>query len=437
MELTIKQTAALDYLEDQTTNDILFGGGAGGAKSVLGCYWLTKCCLKYPGTRWVMGRAVLKTLKETTLNSFFWLCHKQGLRNKYHYVYNPQNSTIKFPPTESEILLKDLYLYPSDPEFDELGSLEITGAFIDEVNQITRKAWDITKSRIRYRLDEYGIVPKMLGTCNPAKNWVYGDFYKPFRDGWLSDEKKFVQALLSDNPFISDHYRANLLKLDENSKQRLLYGNWEYDDDPAALMSIDAIYNVFTNKPFTGEKYITVDVARFGSDTTTIIVWNGYHAYQVQRLIKKSTIWVSSAVRKEAELHNVKLSNIIADEDGVGGGVVDQLGCQGFVNNSKAVGVKSFGSNFNNLKSQCYYKLAELVNSGKISVTCDNEIRGLLVEELEQVKQHNMDKDTTKQVMPKDKVKELIGRSPDISDALMMRMYYEFVSQAERSFFAG
>jgi phage terminase large subunit len=36
-----------------------------------------------------------------------------------------------------------------------------------------------------------------------------------------------------------------------------------------------------------------------------------------------------------------------------------------------------------------------------------------------------MDKDGKKQVMPKDKVKEMIGRSPDFSDTLMMREWFE------------
>jgi hypothetical protein len=30
MELSIKQTSALDLLEDNLTNELLFGGGAGG-----------------------------------------------------------------------------------------------------------------------------------------------------------------------------------------------------------------------------------------------------------------------------------------------------------------------------------------------------------------------------------------------------------------------
>ena len=41
------------------------------------------------------------------------------------------------------------------------------------------------------------------------------------------------------------------------------------------------------------------------------------------------------------------------------------------------------------------------------------------------VKRTNIDKDSKLSILSKDKVKDLIGRSPDYSDALMMRMYYE------------
>jgi hypothetical protein len=34
--------------------------------------------------------------------------------------------------------------------------------------------------------------------------------------------------------------------------------------------------------------------------------------------------------------------------------------------------------------------------------------------------------DGKKEVLPKDKVKEVLGRSPDHSDAIMMRAWFEF-----------
>jgi hypothetical protein len=50
MKLNKKQTIALDYLEDNITEEVLFGGAAGPGKSLLGCYWQLKNRLKYPGS---------------------------------------------------------------------------------------------------------------------------------------------------------------------------------------------------------------------------------------------------------------------------------------------------------------------------------------------------------------------------------------------------
>ena len=153
------------------------------------------------------------------------------LQNQFNY--NSQNSTINFT-NGSQILLKDLFLYPSDPNFDSLGSLEITGAFIDECNQIVHKAWQIVLSRCRYKLKEFGLTPKILGTCNPAKNWTYKEFYNPNKNNTLPNNRKFIQALPTDNDNLPQSYLDSLLSLDKVSKERLYFGNWEYDDDPSA-----------------------------------------------------------------------------------------------------------------------------------------------------------------------------------------------------------
>lgn len=431
MELSLKQTEALDYLEDKVTNELLFGGGAGGGKSALGCYFQLKQRMRYPQTRGLIGRASLKTIKETTLVTAFEIAHMQGLRSGQHYKYNGQSNQIEFK-NGSVILLKDLFAYPSDPNFDELGSLEITDAFIDEANQTVEKAKNIVKSRIRYKLDVYNLIPKTMYGCNPAKNWTYSEFYKPNKEGKLPSNKKFIQSLIDDNPYISKHYRENLLGLDKNSIERLLRGNWEYDDDPAALIAYERILDCFTNSFIpAGEGFITADIARFGSDKIVIGVWKGWRV-KLYHYAKLSITETAELIKKFANTNNIPMSRVIADEDGVGGGVVDILGCQGFVNNSVALDNPLTGEkeNYNNLKSQCYYLLAKLINEAGLFIEeVDIETREQIVEELEQVKQFNMDKDGKKQIMPKDKVKELIGRSPDFSDTLMMRMWFNLAFQ--------
>src|SRR5690606_1525277 len=87
-----------------------------------------------------------------------------------------------------------------------------------------------------------------LGTCNPAKNWVYLQFFAPHKRNELPGHKRFVQSLLGDNPNISKHYRDNLLSLRQGDIERLLHGNWDYDDDPAVLCDYDAIIDLFTNE---------------------------------------------------------------------------------------------------------------------------------------------------------------------------------------------
>lgn len=377
-----------------------------------------------------MGRAVLKNLKESTLLTFFEVCKKLGMLPDVDYVYSPMNNLIKFW-NGSEIYLKDLFLYPSDPEFDSLGSTEFTGAFIDEASQVTEKAKNIVLSRIRFKLDQYGIIPKLLLCSNPAKNFLYYDFYVPSKDGTMLSYRKFVPALVQDNPFISKHYVDNLQKLDKVTKERLLYGNFEYDDDPSRLMEYDKIVDLFTNKLEPSQhKYLTVDIARFGDDATVIWVWEGLRAVDCVVMKQSSTKEVRLKLEELERKHHVPRSNIIVDEDGVGGGVKDEMnGVRGFVNNSAPIqpSRKDETLNYANLKSQCYFKLADYVDAGKLAIFSDirPEYKKAVIEELEQVKRKDADKDGKLAVVGKDKVKEILGRSPDFADALMMRMFFE------------
>ena len=80
------------------------------------------------------------------------------------------------------------------------------------------------------------------------------------------------------------------------------------------------------------------------------------------------------------------------------------------------------GKNYANLKSQCYFVLAEKINRGEIYIAVD-DYSEQIIEELEQVKKDKEETDDKLRIVKKDHVKDMIGRSPDYSDAIMMRMY--------------
>ena len=66
LKLSQTQSLALRLLHDPTVVELLFGGGAGGAKSFIVCIWMVLECRNYPGIRIGLGREELKRLKQTT-----------------------------------------------------------------------------------------------------------------------------------------------------------------------------------------------------------------------------------------------------------------------------------------------------------------------------------------------------------------------------------
>jgi PBSX family phage terminase large subunit len=423
INLTKKQTEAWKYLTDNTTTDICFGGGVSGGKTWLGSLWIISSSLTYPGTRWLIGRTVLQTLKLTTLKTFLEVLSSMGLKSDEHYTYNQQSNVITFS-NKSEVILKDLQYNPSDSQFDNLGSLEITGAFLDESQQLTRLAYSVVKSRIRYKLTKYNLKPKVLLTCNPATNFLKSDFY----DRWIKDELpfniKFVQSLITDNPHVSEDYLDNLKTLPLVQQKRLLQGSWTFNEDEDNVFDYDSIVSsIYRNNINTTEqKYLSVDVARFGSDKTVICVWVGLTIIDIKILEQLDTVQVSDHIKELIRSHGVHPGNIIVDSDGVGGGVADQIKGKNFINNSKPL----HDQNFVNLKTQCYIKLSDLFKSGKLSININNpELIDKLTQELLIIKYKKLDTDTRLQITSKDEMKKLLGRSPDISDALMMRMFFE------------
>jgi len=428
-----KQFTAWEYLNDDITTEIGYGGAAAGGKSYLGCVWITCMCLANPGTAWIIGRKELTNLKRTTVITLFKVFKDFGITEK-QYNYNQQNNILTFG-NGSQIFFLDLGYKPSDPLFTRLGGLELTGAFIDESNEIPYQAIEILKTRIGRRGD---LKPKLLETFNPDKGHVYSRYFRPWKDGVLPAYRQFLQALPGDNTYTSKEYIEQLKNSDKVTRERLLYGNFEYDDDPTILIKNDAFEDLWTNTVETGTRFISVDVARFGKDTTRIGLWNGLQLDKVWTFEKYAIDQTADEVKRIASDYRVPFSQIIIDEDGIGGGVLDLLrGAKGFMGNTVPFPIwdsrsyKFVPANYQNLRNQCYFTLAEYVNNHKIAIK-DESIKESLREDFSVIRQKNIDTDGKLAIISKDEMKEIIGRSPDCSDMLMMRMYFEFKKPDEQ-----
>lgn len=439
IEPTFKQHEAWQRLQDKTTEYVVYGGAAGGGKSWLGCEWLLTNCIFYPGTRYFIARQELKDIRESTLITWYKMLAYHKIRSESIATFNGSDLFFKFH-NGSRIDLVDLRAKPSDPMYERFGSAEYTAGWIEEAGEVSALGAEMIISRTgRMYNDKYGLLGKTLMTCNPKKNFLYSDYYKPFKNGTLPANKAFIQAFVGDNTKGESGYRQKLEGLTGIARQRLLLGDWEYDDDANSLIEYDKILDCFTNYHLKGADtmYISVDVARKGQDKTVIGLWQGYSVrlFEYEKIL---TTEITKKIRNLQEKYLISNSNVIVDEDGVGGGVVDQLCCKGFVNNSRPLPNpvnpqldekgNLIAENFDNLRSQCYFKLADLINSGRLFIE-ETEAKEKIIQELEQVKQKDIDSDKKKGVIPKELIKEVIGRSPDYSDTLMMRMYFELKSK--------
>jgi phage terminase large subunit len=452
-----RQAEALQYLSnDSSVNYVLYGGAAGGGKTMLGCTWQILGRLKYPGTRGLIGRAKLDTLKKTTVATFLEVANMIGLVAGKDFTYNQQSHIIKFM-NGSEIILADLFLYPSDVHMTDLGGLELTDFLIDEAAEVSEKAFNIVSSRVRYKLTYFcnkcsapelnsgevtryenekpvewkcsncnskstGLIPKGLITCNPSKNWIYNQFYLPHKNNVLPEYKAFVQALPGDNLHLPSAYVQSLSRLPEVDRKRLLEGDWEYDNSADRLYQYEELIRCFRDPFDNGQMYLTGDIARLGKDRTVLCIWKGMSCIDIVVLSQKRIDETKREIQRLMQQYTIKLSNIVLDEDGVGGGLVDTLRCRGFQNGSKAVR----GSQYQNLKADCYFKLGELIDKNELTLPI--RYQEDIVKELEMVRRVNPDSDGKLKVTSKETISQRTGGlSPDFADAIMMRAYFELV----------
>lgn len=442
-----------------TNNDItrvVYGGAAGGGKSYLGINWQIIRRVVFPATYGFIGRNSLKDLRLYTIPEVMKELEKFNLYPNKGYTYNGQDMFFELF-NKSRIYTVDLASYPTDPEFQRFGSSQYTDGFIEEAAEVSQKAVDIIGSRIRYKLNDIcrhckkmglssgniedrdstgrpilwscpscnlksgGVVPKLLMTCNPNPGFLRSEYYQPFIEGRLSPEKKFIVSTVDDNPSVSIEYVRSLEQLPEMDRKRLRYGDWDYSDSSDTMFQYADIMAAFVERTGEGDYFITADVARLGKDRTVIGVWHGLTLIKIIELKQARVNEVADCIRAEMLAHGVKVRNVIADEDGVGGGVVDLLGCTGFNNG----GASSNPSIFVNAKSECFFKLAEYVEKGKVSFRVP-EKKEVITKELQAVRRKKPDGDTKLAVISKDEMKALLGgASPDYADMLMMRMATE------------
>lgn len=215
---TPKQRA---FLLMNDTKEILYGGAAGGGKSVAQLMAALQF-VDVPGYSAILFR---KTYADLSLPGALIDMSKQWLmpfvrsgeirwsEKEKRYEF-PSGASLSFGYLESD---NDAYRYQG-AEFQYIG--------MDECTHISPSNYRYLFSRLR-KTKDLQVPLRFRATANPGGE--YGEFYyqRFFVDG-KDAGRIFIGAGLDDNPHLdADQYKESLAELDPITREQLLNGNWE------------------------------------------------------------------------------------------------------------------------------------------------------------------------------------------------------------------
>lgn len=272
---------------------------------------------------------------------------------------------------------------------------------------------------------------------NPNLRWLEKEF-KARGEDFASF--KFTSY---DNPHIpKEEIDKARLEMDRLTFEQEILA--EYVENAGALFHYEALVDIFTNTIIKkGEKYLIVDIADDGTDKTIFNFFEDLESYRIEEYERLNTESIISKIREYAAQERIPYSHIAVDAIGVGAGVASSSMLDGIIGyKSSYSAIKTddnpvllpnvhytrkapLTSDYKNLRTQCVFKLASLVNNHFLSCTVKSvTIKERIIEELSQYQDVGTG-DGKRMATKKEDIKELLGRSPDLTDTFIMRMFFE------------
>jgi PBSX family phage terminase large subunit len=414
MQISQKQNKVAEAIRGRQKKLIILAGALGTSKTFGVAALIISLAKQYPGSVIGVGRKNTSEMKRGTMMSFDEAARKMGVID---FKENRQELTWKFE-NGSKILFFEIDR-SHDRDFSKIKSMNLTCAFIDEADAVQKEGMLALYGRVG-RANENGAPDFLILACNPNEAWIKEDFYDKHKIDALPHDVEFIEFDMTDS-FLPQSYYAKFDSSPNNWKQRFLYNNWSYGDDDSSMFKYALLDRAHINVLEDGVHYAALDVARFGTDRSVAALWHGRQLVDVTILKDKEDKITNTALamlfRDYCINNEVGYENACVDAVGNGSGVVDYLHDKGFYVKEFLAGGKADG-NYNNKRSESTHQLAQDIEKGDVKLFDSCPYLSELKKEL--TMQNYEIKDKVLKIESKDKIKERLGMSPDIADAVIM-----------------
>lgn len=199
-----------------------YGGAIRGGKTFVTLFILLILCKKFRGSKWVVVRADMPALQKTTIPSL-----EKLLRNSSDWIWNRDKSNLHVTQKSTGSII---YFYGEnidrDPELNTFLGVECNGFFLEQSEELNQKMWSMAVQRSGSWYIDNMPPPFIFTTFNPTMKWVKKMFYDPWVNKELKPPYFFLEALPSDNPFVTEDQWSAWSTLDDNTYGRMVKGDW-------------------------------------------------------------------------------------------------------------------------------------------------------------------------------------------------------------------
>jgi PBSX family phage terminase large subunit len=192
--------------------------GKGAGKTFAAVQELLACALEFPGTTYVIGRKTLPSLRDSSWKAFLEIVDSRLIKES---TKNPMRVELV---NGSEFLGRPL------DEMKKFDSMEISGFFVDEADEIEEDMWKTLKDRTRQVIKSDGqrIIPRYRGiiSLNPTDedHWIPQFFLSVNKP---RDHSIYFASTMDNAQNLPPGYVDQLkAQYSPEMQQRLIYGQF-------------------------------------------------------------------------------------------------------------------------------------------------------------------------------------------------------------------